>query len=54
MRASVLLLDAESGARTPWRELAPADRTGVVCSRCVLLTPDGESCAYMFVARGLS
>jgi hypothetical protein len=59
--AVVHKLDVESGARTPWREYAPADMVGVVCSRSLLLTPDGEICAHtfshlssdLFVARGL-
>jgi hypothetical protein len=54
-------LDLETGHRTPWKEFAPADPTGVVCSRTALLTPDGETCAYtyshmiseLFLARGL-
>ena len=60
--AHVSRLDVETGQRTPWREYSPADRTGVVCSRSVLLTPDGETCAYtfthafseLFLARGLA
>jgi hypothetical protein len=54
-------LDVATGARTPWREFAPAERTGVVCSRAAFLTPDGEQCAYtyahliseLFLARGV-
>jgi dipeptidyl aminopeptidase/acylaminoacyl peptidase len=60
--ARVLKLDLETGERTPWREYPPADRTGVVCSRSVLLTPDGATCVHtyshmiseLFVARGLA
>ena len=60
--ARVQRFDLETGLRTPWRDYAPADRTGLVCSRSVLLTPDGTTCAYtfaymgseLFVARGLA
>ena len=55
-------LDLETGKRTPWREYPPKDHTGVICSRSVALTPDGETAAYtyahmiseLFVARGLA
>ena len=48
--------------RAPWREFQPIDRAGVVCSRCVLLTPGGETCvrtcsyvlSELFVASGLA
>jgi hypothetical protein len=58
----IFRLDLEAGHRTPWKEFAPADPTGVVCSRTALLTPDGETCAYtyshmiseLFLARGLA
>ncbi len=59
--ARVSRLDLATGERTPWREYPPNDHTGVVCSRSLLLTADGEICVHtyshmiseLFVARGL-
>jgi Tol biopolymer transport system component len=39
-------LDAATGRRVPWRELAPADRAGVDRIGDVLVTPDGRSFVF--------
>ena len=54
-------LELASGARSPWRELQPADTAGVGRIGDVLVTPDGSSYAYncqrslsdLYVAEGL-
>ena len=59
--ARVHRFDLATGERTFWREYPPNDTTGVVCSRSLLLTADGETCVHtyshmiseLFVARGL-
>ncbi|HKH47581.1 MAG TPA: protein kinase [Thermoanaerobaculia bacterium] len=39
-------LDLESGRRTLWKRIRPADLAGVIPFREVLLTPDGEAYVY--------
>jgi eukaryotic-like serine/threonine-protein kinase len=46
--ARVFRLDVESGRRTPWLELMPADPAGVDRIPTVVLSPDGKSYAYSF------
>jgi Tol biopolymer transport system component len=41
-------LDVETGQREFWKELSPADPTGLVFGGMVTITPDGESYAYTF------
>jgi hypothetical protein len=51
--ARLFRLHLPSGRVTPWREIAPADRSGVVGVNNVAITPDGRAYAYSF-ARLLS
>ncbi|MCB1007815.1 MAG: serine/threonine-protein kinase [Acidobacteria bacterium] len=51
--ARVFRLDLETGERTPWLELMPADAAGVSRIPTVQMTPDGRTYAYN-VARRLS
>ena len=44
--AKVTRLDPVSGARTPWRDLLPADPDGVARISPILIAADGESYAY--------
>jgi hypothetical protein len=54
-------IEIESGRRTPWKTLGPADMTGAGHIWTILLTPDGEGYAYthglflqdLFLAEGL-
>jgi Tol biopolymer transport system component len=39
-----------TGTRQPWRELIPADPTGVFAIENVLITPDGRGYAYSFAS----
>jgi serine/threonine protein kinase len=41
-------VNATTGARTPWRDLLPADPAGVVRIAPVLVTPDGTAYAYTY------
>jgi Tol biopolymer transport system component len=49
MPARVFRLDLETGRRELWRQIMPADRTGVVNIRGVLPTPDGRAYAYSYL-----
>lgn len=51
--ARLFRLHLASGQLEPWREIAPADRSGVVGINHVAVTPDGRAYAYSF-ARLLS
>jgi len=51
--ARVFRLDLETGGRTPWLELMPADPAGVSRISVVQMTPDGKTYAYN-VSRQLS
>ena len=46
--ARLFRLDLTTGRRTPWRELAPPDASGVRRINSVSVAPDGESYAYSF------
>ncbi|MDQ2871353.1 MAG: hypothetical protein M3S32_11455, partial [Acidobacteriota bacterium] len=46
--ARVFRLEIETGARTPWRELMPADPAGVTFIRPPHFTGDGGAYAYSF------
>jgi len=46
--ARVFRLDVDSGKRTPWLELMPADPAGVTRIPTIELSPDGKSYAYNF------
>ena len=46
--ARVQRITLETGQRQLWKELAPADRTGVFRISKVVMTPDGRSYAYSF------
>jgi serine/threonine protein kinase/Tol biopolymer transport system component len=41
-------LDLESGARSPWLELAPSDRAGLLDVGFILLSADGNSYVYSY------
>lgn len=51
--AKITRIDAASGQRTPWKEIAPADPAGVWSMVRVMMTRDGRSYAYGF-SRSLS
>jgi Tol biopolymer transport system component len=53
MPAKVYLVDVTTGRRELWRELIPADASGVTQANIVLPTSDGRSCVYSY-ARQLS
>jgi serine/threonine protein kinase/Tol biopolymer transport system component len=44
--SQVFRVDAETGRREPWKELAPVERSGLIAIRPVFVTPDGKSYAY--------
>jgi hypothetical protein len=44
-------VDLSSGARTPFREIAPPTRTGVVAIRVTQWADDGRTYAYDFERR---
>jgi hypothetical protein len=54
-------LELLTSARTPWKEIAPADPAGVMATGDILLSPDGESVVIsyqtalseLYVAEGL-
>ncbi|HET7451886.1 MAG TPA: protein kinase [Thermoanaerobaculia bacterium] len=46
--ARVFKLDVETGKRTPWLELMPADPAGVTRIPTIVMTPDGRTYAYNF------
>jgi serine/threonine protein kinase len=45
--------DLDTGRRELWKQIMPADRTGVVAIRGILPTPDGRAYAYSYL-RALS
>jgi len=61
MPARILRVDVASGRQTPWKELAPASRTGLWGIQPIRVAPDCESYAYtaqyspstVFVVSGL-
>lgn len=46
--ARVVSVDVESGVRTPWLELVPADSAGVSLIDFMWITPDGSSYVYSY------
>ncbi|HYX19520.1 MAG TPA: protein kinase [Thermoanaerobaculia bacterium] len=44
--ARIVRIDVETGRREPWKEIAPADRTGLDRIDTVRMTPDGRAYAY--------
>lgn len=46
--ARIYQIDVATGRRRLWKELGPADRTGVSLINYALITPDGRSYAYSF------
>ena len=46
--ADVSIVDVASGARTPWKTLAPSDRAGTTGVRTVRIGADGKSYAYSY------
>jgi hypothetical protein len=46
--ARLFRLDITTGRRTPWRELAPPDASGVRRINSVSVAADGESYSYSF------
>jgi hypothetical protein len=51
--ARLIRLDLETGRRTLWKDLAPADPAGLQGITSIAITPDGQTCAYS-VGRTLS
>jgi hypothetical protein len=51
--ARVLRLDIRTGEKTPWKEFKPADASASWIGE-ILLTRDGQSCAYAYGAPGNS
>ena len=49
MPARVFRLDLETGRRELWKQIMPADHTGVVQIRGILPTPDGRAYAYSYL-----
>jgi serine/threonine protein kinase len=49
MPARVFRLDLETGRRELWKQIMPADHTGVVEIRGILPTPDGRAYAYSYL-----
>ncbi len=47
--ARVFRLDLTTGRRELWKQIMPADRTGVVQIRGILPTPDGRAYAYSYL-----
>jgi Tol biopolymer transport system component len=47
--ARIFRLDVASGRRTPWKEIAPEDPTGVPAVATILPTPDGSAWAYHYL-----
>lgn len=47
--AQVERLDLETGKRTPWKALAPTDRSGVHGITVIIMTPDGRVCLYSYL-----
>jgi tRNA A-37 threonylcarbamoyl transferase component Bud32 len=47
--ARVFRVDVETGERTPWLELMPADPAGVSRIQAIQMTPDGRTYAYNVV-----
>jgi eukaryotic-like serine/threonine-protein kinase len=41
-------LDLSTGRRERWKELAPADRTGVISISTIFLSADGTAYAYTY------
>lgn len=37
-----------SGARTPWKMLAPSDRAGLLAVNSIHISPDGKAYAYSY------
>jgi hypothetical protein len=46
--AEVYRIDVRTGARRPWRTLMPADATGVIAIRDIVIANNGESYAYSY------
>jgi serine/threonine protein kinase len=46
--ARVYRIDARTGVRRPWRTLMPADPTGIIGIRNVVIANNGESYAYSY------
>jgi serine/threonine protein kinase len=49
MPARVFRLDLGTGRRELWKQIMPADRTGVIDIRGILPTPDGRAYAYSYL-----
>jgi hypothetical protein len=41
-----MIQDKGAGQKTPWKELLPADRVGLIRFENVFVTPDGKHYAY--------
>lgn len=42
-------VNVETGERRLWKELIPSDPTGIICTRFIVMTPDGETCAISYM-----
>jgi hypothetical protein len=52
VNVDIVRVDVETGARVPWKTLAPADPVGVETLRpTVVITPDAQSYCYSYVRR---
>jgi len=57
----VFQVDLDAGRRSLWKEIAPADRAGVITINAVQVAPDGKTYAYglsrqldsLYVAEGI-
>jgi hypothetical protein len=49
MPANVERVDIQTGKRTPWKSLAPADRAGVHGVTVIKMTPDARVCLYSYL-----
>ena len=49
MPARVFRLDLGTGRRELWKQIMPADHTGVIEIRGILPTPDGRAYAYSYL-----
>jgi tRNA A-37 threonylcarbamoyl transferase component Bud32/dipeptidyl aminopeptidase/acylaminoacyl peptidase len=50
-RIRMFRLEPATGRREPWKEIGPADTTGVWPPDTIVVTPDGSTCAYSFARR---
>jgi outer membrane protein assembly factor BamB len=49
MPAKIFRVDSETGKRSLWKEVTPADSAGVAGISAFVTTPDGKAYAYNFI-----